>query len=104
MYHIILIHRVQNPFNFVFYPRQNKLVHRVQTMPRYSTYVNKEEDKILIEYGRILVKEGHIEAPFNRYKLIKFIINKLIKTFRDKSSLLNQPGAPINPAEEKKTS
>ena len=75
------------------------LVHRVQTMPRYSAYVNKEEDKILMEYGEALVKEGHIEAPVNRYKLIKFILNKLIKHFKDK---VNQPNIPTNPIEEKK--
>lgn len=56
-------------------------------MPKYSIYVNKDQDKILMEYGKLLVKEGFIKEPINPYKICKFIFNKLTKTLKEKNML-----------------
>ncbi len=56
-------------------------------MPRYSIYVNKEQDKLLIDYGKLLVKEKFIEEPAKPYKILKFILNRLTKTLKEKNVL-----------------
>ena len=40
-----------------------------------------------MEYGKLLVKQGHIEAPSNPYKICKFIFNKLTKTLQENNIL-----------------
>ena len=59
-------------------------------MPKYPIYVNKEQDKILKEYGELLADQGFIDRPITKYKICKFILDQVIKGYKDKIAVVNQ--------------
>ena len=59
-------------------------------MPKYSFYLNKEEDKIILAYGQILADQGLIKKPVNKYKISKYIFRQIIKGYKNKIAVVNQ--------------
>lgn len=52
-------------------------------MPNYQAVMNKEEDEILMAYGRILAKQGLIKNNITRYGITKFILIQAINGFKE---------------------
>lgn len=52
-------------------------------MPNYNAFMNKEEDEILMTFGRILAKQGLLTNPANRYNITKYILSKTVEEFRN---------------------
>lgn len=59
-------------------------------MVKYSFYLNKEEDKIILAYGELLAEQGLIERPVNKYKIGKYIFSQIIEGFKNKIAVINQ--------------
>ncbi len=52
-------------------------------MARYSCFINKEEDKILMAYGKILADQGLIKNEVKRYSITKFILTQAVNGFKE---------------------
>ena len=52
-------------------------------MPQYSCFMNKEEDEILMSYGKILASKGLIKNDIKRYGINKFILQQAVNGLKE---------------------